>query len=188
MNIKGSHFSISASMRGDDGFRAKLSKNVSYFRMKDGLFSLYLVQLHYQHHPSMRKSLTRYPWNTALPTHPPFSALVHRQSTIPNDLSIIHSLWGYSALLSTPSSLPAIMRSSDLPSDPTRMMSVPVLGYVPVPLGTSPMGAVYVAWSAGLVLVLSEGERSLLRMVVMRKRQVKRDLTMDQPDLIDSVL
>jgi hypothetical protein len=68
------------------------------------------------------------------------------------------------------------------------MMSVPVLGYVPVPLGTSPMGAVYVAWSAGLVLVLSEGERSLLRMVVMRKRQVKRDLTMDQPDLIDSVL
>jgi hypothetical protein len=50
MNIRGSHFRISASMRGDDGFRAKLSKNVSYLRMKDGLFSLYLVQLHYQHH------------------------------------------------------------------------------------------------------------------------------------------
>lgn len=61
MNIKGSHFRISASMRGDDGFRAKLSKNVSYLRMKDGLFSLYLVQLRYQHNLRMRRSLTRYP-------------------------------------------------------------------------------------------------------------------------------
>ena len=44
------------------------------------------------------------------------------------------------------------------------------------------------ALSAGLVLVLSEGERSLLRMVVMRIRRVKRDLTMGQLDWIDSVL
>jgi len=50
------------------------------------------------------------------------------------------------------------------------------------------MEAVYVALSAGLVLVLSEGERSLLRMVVMRIRLVKRDLKMDQLDWIDSVL
>jgi hypothetical protein len=44
------------------------------------------------------------------------------------------------------------------------------------------MEAVYVALSAGLVLVLSEGEISLLRKVVMRIRQVKRDLTKDQLD------
>jgi len=44
------------------------------------------------------------------------------------------------------------------------------------------------ALSVGLVLVLSEGERSLPRMVVTRKRRVKRDLTMDQLDWIDSVL
>ena len=50
------------------------------------------------------------------------------------------------------------------------------------------MEAVYVALSAGLVLVLSEGERSLLRMAVMRIRPVKRDLKMDQLDWIDSVL
>lgn len=48
MNIKGSHFKISASMRGEEGLRAKLSKKVSYRRIKDGLFSLYLVQLHHQ--------------------------------------------------------------------------------------------------------------------------------------------
>jgi hypothetical protein len=45
-----------------------------------------------------------------------------------------------------------------------------------------------VALSAGLVLVLSEGERSLLRMVAVTRRQVRRDLTMDQLDWIDSVL
>jgi hypothetical protein len=50
------------------------------------------------------------------------------------------------------------------------------------------MEAVYVALSAGLVLVLSEGEISLLRKVVMRIRQVKRDLTKDQLDWTDSVL
>jgi hypothetical protein len=99
-----------------------------------------------------------------------------------------HSLLGYSTLLSTPSSLPAIMRSSDLLSDPIRMMSVLVSDYVPMPLGISLTEAVYVAWSGGLVLVLSEGERSLLRMVVVKKRRVKRDLTMDQLDWIDSVL
>jgi hypothetical protein len=68
------------------------------------------------------------------------------------------------------------------------MMSVPVLGYVPVPLGTSRKEAVYVALFVGLVLVLSEGERSLLRMVVVRKRPVKRDLTMDPLDWIGLVL
>jgi hypothetical protein len=50
------------------------------------------------------------------------------------------------------------------------------------------MEAVYVALSVGLVLVLSEGERSPLRMVVVRKRPVRRDLTMDQLDWIGSVL
>jgi hypothetical protein len=45
-----------------------------------------------------------------------------------------------------------------------------------------------VALFVGLVLVLSEGERSLLRMVVVRKRPVKRDLTMDPLDWIDLVL
>ena len=68
------------------------------------------------------------------------------------------------------------------------MMSVPVLGYVPEPLGISLTEAVYVALFAGLVLVLSEGERSLLRMVVTRIRQVRRDPKMDQLDWIDSVL
>jgi hypothetical protein len=80
------------------------------------------------------------------------------------------------------------MRSSDLPSDPSHMMSCPVSDYAPVPLEISRKEAVYVALSAGLVLVLSEDERSLLRMVVMRIRRVRRDLTMDQPDWIDSVL
>jgi hypothetical protein len=68
------------------------------------------------------------------------------------------------------------------------MMSVLVLGCEPVPSGIGQMEAVYVASFAGLVLVLSEGERSLLRMVVMRKRRVRRDPTMDQLDWIDSVL
>jgi hypothetical protein len=45
-----------------------------------------------------------------------------------------------------------------------------------------------VALSVGLVLVLSEGERSLLRMVVMKTRLVRRDPTKDQLDWIDSVL
>ena len=80
------------------------------------------------------------------------------------------------------------MKSSVLPSDPTRMMFFLVLGYVLVLLGISRMEAVYVASSAGLVLVLSEDERSLLRMVVMRIRPVKRDLTMVQLDWKDSVL
>jgi hypothetical protein len=77
------------------------------------------------------------------------------------------------------------MRSSDLPADPTRMMSVLVSGYVPVPLGISRKEGAYVALSVGLVLVLSEGERSLLRMVVMKTRLVRRDPTKDQ---LDSVL
>ena len=68
------------------------------------------------------------------------------------------------------------------------MMFFLVLGYVLVLLGISRMEAVYVALSAGLVLVLSEGERSLLRMVVMRIRRVRRDLKMDQLDWTDSVL
>ena len=68
------------------------------------------------------------------------------------------------------------------------MMSVLVSDYEQVPLETSQMGAVYVALSACLVLVPSEGERSLLRMVVMTTRRVRQDLTMDQLDLIDSVL
>jgi len=67
-------------------------------------------------------------------------------------------------------------------------MSVPVSDYEQVPLEISQMGAVYVALSAGPVLVLSEGEISLLRMVVMRTRRVRRDLTMDQLNWIDSVL
>ena len=67
-------------------------------------------------------------------------------------------------------------------------MSVPVSDYVPVLLEISRMEVVYVALSAGRVFALSEGERSLLRMVVMRTRRVRRDLTMDQLDLIDSVL
>jgi hypothetical protein len=50
------------------------------------------------------------------------------------------------------------------------------------------MEAVYVALFVGLVLVLSEGERSLLRMVVTRIRQVRQDPTMDQLDSTDSVL
>jgi hypothetical protein len=49
-------------MRGDDGFRARLSKKVSYLRMNDGLFSLYLVQLMCQYHDEeCAKPLTRYP-------------------------------------------------------------------------------------------------------------------------------
>jgi len=68
------------------------------------------------------------------------------------------------------------------------MMSFLVSGYVPEPLGISLTEAVYVALSAGLVLVRSEGERSLLLMVVTRIRQVRRDLTTDQLDWIDSVL
>ena len=68
------------------------------------------------------------------------------------------------------------------------MMSALVSDYVPVRSGISLTEAVYVALSAGLVLVLSEDERSLLRMVVMRIRPVKRDLTTDQLDWTDSVL
>jgi hypothetical protein len=67
-------------------------------------------------------------------------------------------------------------------------MSVLVSGYVPVPLGISRKEGAYVALSVGLVLVLSEGERSLLRMVVMKTRLVRRDPTKDQLDWIDSVL
>jgi hypothetical protein len=68
------------------------------------------------------------------------------------------------------------------------MTFVPVSGYVPVPLGISRKEGAYGALFAGLVSVLSEGERSLLRMVVVKTRRVRRDLTMDQPDWIDSVL
>ena len=68
------------------------------------------------------------------------------------------------------------------------MMSVPVSDYVLVPSGINRMEAVYVALSACLVLVPSEGEISLLRMVVMRTRRVRRDLTKDQLNWIDSVL
>jgi hypothetical protein len=68
------------------------------------------------------------------------------------------------------------------------MMFVLVSDCVLKPLGTSRKEAVYVAWSAGLVLVLSEGERSLLRKVVMKTRQVRRDLMMDPLNWIGSVL
>lgn len=45
MNIRGSHLRVSASSRGDEGLRPSESKKASYRFMKDGLFSLYLVQL-----------------------------------------------------------------------------------------------------------------------------------------------
>lgn len=50
------------------------------------------------------------------------------------------------------------------------------------------MVGVCVALSAGLVLALSVGGKSLLRKVVVRIRLVKRDLTMDRQGWIDSVL
>ena len=45
MNIRGSHFRISASTRGDDGLRPSESKKISYRFMNEGLLSLYRVQL-----------------------------------------------------------------------------------------------------------------------------------------------
>lgn len=93
MNIRGNHFRISASTRGDDGLRPSESKKISYRFMNDGLLSLYRVQLHCQHQVCPAYEVTHSISLKYSSTRP--SAILR-----PGTPAISHSRWPFDSPLS----------------------------------------------------------------------------------------